>query len=293
MPSLKDLRLKVAGIKKTQQITRAMNMVAAAKLRGAQERMEQFRPYAEKFAQVMAELSDVANPDAFPLMALRPVKTELLVVVTADRGLCGAFNANLIQAAEKFIKAAGEKGRKVKLACIGKKGARYFEKSPHEVVVSKVDCMASVQMLTARQVGGEVIERFVSEDVDRVQLLYGRFVNVVTQKPTFKRLLPISKEGLGEAEGESEGPRPAYIFEPEPEEILGRLMPMFVNVQIMHAMLESAASEQAARMTAMDNATRACGDMIHSLTLAMNKARQAAITKELMDIVGGAEALKG
>ncbi len=295
MPSLKDIQLKIVGVKKTQQITKAMNMVAAAKLRGAQSRMEDFRPYAEKFGSVMGELAATANPSAFPLMERREVKKGLLLVVTSDRGLCGAFNANILNASEKYLKAQQAEGKEMSLACIGKKGVSYFKRGPYEVVHSMVDCMGNVQMFNARQVGLEMIRLFLDRQVDEVQLMYGRFVNVVTQKPTLKRLLPISSEGLGEqaAEPAEQGPKATYIYEPEPERILNQLMPMYVNVQIMHSMLETAASEQAARMTAMDNATRACSDMIHSLTLTFNKARQAAITKELMDIVGGAEALKG
>ncbi len=295
MPSLKDIKIKIGGVKKTQQITKAMNMVAAAKLRGAQERMESFRPYAEKFDEVMGELSGSANPSAFPLMAVRPVKRVCLVVVTSDRGLCGAFNANIINASEKFLKAQQEEGREPVLVTVGKKGTGYFKKSPYEVLHSVTDVMGNVQMFNARQVGQELIRRFIEEDVDEVHYIYGRFINVVTQRPTIKKLLPISGEGLGEREQETEEKKVGapYIFEPEPEQILNQLLPLYVNVQIMHAMLETAASEQAARMTAMDNATRACSDMIHTLTLAYNKARQASITKELMDIVGGAEALKG
>ncbi len=296
MPSLKDIKLKIAGVKKTEQITKAMNMVAAAKLRGAQARMEDFRPYAEKFAAVMKELAGTANPDAFPLMAKREVKKVLVVLVTSDRGLCGAFNANLINAANKFLRERISQGQSAALYCVGRKGESFFRKSDYEVVGKLVDIMANVQMFNARQVGQEVIHLFLEEEVDEVQLLYGRFINVVTQRPTFERLLPITAS-LGEEEEEEveeeKGVKAAYIYEPEPEAILNTLMPMYVNVQILHGMLETAASEQAARMTAMDNATKACSDMIHNLTLAFNKARQAAITKELMDIVGGAEALKG
>ena len=293
MPSLKDIKLKIGGIKKTQQITKAMNMVAAAKLRGAQEKMEDFRPYADKFATVMGDLGGSVNPDAFPLMAIRPVKNILVIVVTADRGLCGAFNANIINAAQKFAQTQTQEGKEVKFACIGKKGYQNFRKTDYEVVDHITDCMALIQMQDARRIGQVAINQFLEEKVDQVQLLYGRFINVVTQKPTFKKLLPITKEGLGGEEAEESGPKATYIYEPEPEQILNQLMPMYVNVQIMAAMLETAASEQAARMTAMDNATRACDDMLHTLTLSYNKARQAAITKELMDIVGGAEALKG
>ncbi len=297
MPSLKDIQLKIVGVKKTQQITKAMNMVAAAKLRGAQARMEEFRPYADKFASVMGELSGGANPSAFPLMAQREVKKSLLLVVTSDRGLCGAFNTNIISASEKYLEKEKQEGREPVVACIGKKGASYFGKSQYDVLHETIDCMGDVQMLTARQVGLELIRMFLAEEIDQVKLVYGRFINVAVQKPTFRPILPITPEGLaqgGEAEdAEEEGPKATYIYEPAPEEILNQLMPMFVNVQIMAAMLETVASEMAARMTSMDNATNACNDIIQELTLLFNKARQAAITGELMDIVGGAEALKG
>ena len=294
MPALKDIKLKIIGIKKTAQITQAMNMVAAAKLRGAQQRMEDFRPYAEKFSGVMGELAGAGiNPDAFPLMAARPVKKVMLIVVTSDRGLCGSFNANIQKAAGKFLKTQQEEGREGCLACVGKKGNAFFKKSPFETLHSSVGIMDKIQMFNARQVGQEVINLFLEERVDEVQLLYGRFINVAVQRPTMNRILPISTEGLEEAEGGgAEGPKATYTYEPDPEEILNQLLPMFVNVQIMHAMLETGASEQASRMTAMDNATRACKDMVEDLTMVYNKARQSAITAELMDIVGGAEALK-
>lgn len=293
MPGYRDIKRKITSVKKTQQITKAMNMVAAAKLRGAQARMESFRPYAGKFSAVMAELSGTANPSAFPLMAVRPVKNVLIVVVTSDRGLCGSFNSGLINAAEKYAKAQVGQGRIVKLCCVGKKGEGYFRKGPYEIVARSVGVMGSVQMFNARQIGQDVTRLFVEESIDEVQVFYGRFINVAVQKPTMKKLLPITREGLGETEAVSSAVKTVYTYEPEPEQILNQLMPMYVNVQLMHAMLETAASEQAARMTAMDNATRACKDMIASLTLTFNKARQAAITKDLMDIVGGAEALKG
>lgn len=295
MPALKDIQLKIVGTKKTQQITKAMNMVAAAKLRGAQQRMEDFRPYAGKFASVMGELAGAgADPNAFPLMAVRDVKKSALLIITSDRGLCGAFNANLINAADKLLKGEKEKGRDTGLICVGKKGFDYFKRTAYQVLQSSTDIMANIQMANARQVGQEIIRMFLEGEVDEVKLLYGRFVSVGIQKPTIRPLLPIRPEGLSEKEeAESEGPKATYIFEPEPEYILNQLMPMYVNVQIMAAMLETGASEQASRMTAMDNATKACDDMIQELTLVYNKARQGAITGELMDIVGGAEALKG
>jgi F-type H+-transporting ATPase subunit gamma len=295
MPSLKDLSIKITGIKKTEQITKAMNMVAAAKMRGAQDRMEQFRPYAGKFESVMGQLSGGANSNASPLMEVRDVKKVLLLVVTADRGLCGAFNANIIKASEKFLLNLKSEGKDANIACIGKKGFQNFKKSEFPVVHSAVDCMAEIQMVDARKAGQEIIRMFLEGEIDEAHLVYGRFINVAVQKPTFKKLLPISPEGLAgdSSQEESEGAKATYIYEPAPEEILTQLLPMYINVQIMAAMLETGASEQAARMTAMDNATRACEEMIHDLSLTYNKARQGAITTELMDIVGGAEALKG
>lgn len=294
MAPLKDIKSKIVGVKKTQQITKAMNMVAAAKLRGAQQRMEDFRPYAAKFAGVVGELAGDANPSAFPLMAVREVKNVLVVPITSDRGLCGAFNTNIINTAEKFLRSQESQGRKGSLICVGRKGTGYFRRQTYTMVSRHVNIMGNIQMFNARQVGQEVIRLFLEETVDEVQVLYGRFVNVATQRPTLRRLLPISQEGLGESEeGTKAGPAAPYTYEPEPERILNQLLPMFVNVRVMHAMLETGASEQAARMTAMDNATRACKDIIRELTLVYNKARQASITKELMDIVGGAEALKG
>jgi F-type H+-transporting ATPase subunit gamma len=235
MPSLKDLAIKITGIKKTEQITKAMNMVAAAKMRGAQDRMEQFRPYAEKFESVMGQLSGGANSNASPLMEVRDVKKVLLLVVTSDRGLCGAFNANIIKDSEKFLDNMKSEGRDACAACIGKKGFNYFKKTSFAVVHSAVDCMADIQMVDARKAGQEIIRLFVEGEIDEAHLVYGRFVNVAVQKPTFKKLLPISPEGLvadssGEEESE-EGPKATYIYEPAHEEILTQLLPIYVNVR--------------------------------------------------------------
>jgi F-type H+-transporting ATPase subunit gamma len=230
-------------------------------------------------------------------MEVRDVKKVLLLVVTADRGLCGAFNSNIINASVKFLEEIKAEGKDAVTACIGKKGFNFFRKSDFEVVHSAVDCMADIQMVDARKAGQEMIRMFLEGEIDEAHLVYGRFINVAVQRPTFKKLLPISAEGLADTgaseKEESDGAKATYIYEPAPEEILTQLLPMYINVQIMAAMLETGASEQAARMTAMDNATKACEEMIHELSLTYNKARQGAITTELMDIVGGAEALKG
>jgi len=287
MPSLKDIKIKIGGVKKTSQITKAMNMVAAAKLRGAQMKMESFRPYAEKFHETMGNLSAGMDSAQFPLMEVRNVSTVELVVVTSDRGLCGSFNTNIFKQAERMISQFEGEGKKVTLVCVGKKAASYFRKTG-KVRKSYTDIMGTFQMHNARAIAQELAGNFLSGDSDEVHLVYGKFINVATQRPDTKVLLPVKpvEEAAGSAGGD-------YIHEPSTEEIMEVLLPLYLNVMVYHAMLEVSASEHAARMTAMDNATNACKDMIHDLTLAYNKARQAGITAELMDIVGGAEALKG
>ncbi len=289
MPSLKDVQRKISGVKKTSQITKAMNMVASAKLRGAQERMQSFRPYKAKFNEAMASLAGHLAGGGFPLMEVRPVQTVELIVITADRGLCGSFNANIIARAEKEAAALEAEGKKVRFVGVGKKGARYFKKTG-KLRKAYEDIMATFQMFNAREIAQDSARAFLDGEIDECRLIYGQFVSVVSQKPTVERLLPIAGVD-SEAEGHQGGGD--FIYEPGPEEIMDVLLPLYLNVMVYHAMLEVSASEHAARMTAMDNATNACKDMIHELTLLYNKARQAGITAELMDIVGGAEALKG
>jgi F-type H+-transporting ATPase subunit gamma len=294
MASLKDVKTKIGGVKKTSQITSAMNMVAAAKLRGAQQKMEDFRPYTEKFNQAMSSLSANMERGRFPLMESREVETVEIVIVTSDRGLCGSFNANIFKMVEKLAAGYEAEGKKVSLVCVGKKGNAYFRKSG-KVRKAYVDIMGNFQMFNARAIAQDVAGNFLAGDADRVEVVYGKFHSVAVQKPEVEVLLPVqphedAPEGEPEARGAAAGD---YIYEPSPTEIMDVLLPLYMNVVIYHAMLETGASEHAARMTAMDNATRACKDMIQELTLLYNKARQAGITAELMDIVGGAEALKG
>lgn len=287
MATLQDIRRKIGAVRKTQQITKAMNMVAAAKLRGAQMRMENFRPYAGKFLEVINNLSSRVDPEAFPLMNSRPVKKVELISLTADRGLCGSFNVNLINNAERFIRARQSEQLGVSLVSVGKKGADYFRRRNAEVRSRYVDLFNNFDMTTASGIGRDVMNHFLSGGSDEVYIIYGEFINMSVQRPKVLRLLPITSltEKGGEAGLE-------YLYEPSVEGILNDLLPRYINVQIYRGMLENAASEHAARMTAMDNAQRNCKDLINSLTLVYNKARQSAITKELMDIVGGAEALK-
>ncbi|WP_306548641.1 ATP synthase F1 subunit gamma [Desulfobulbus sp.] len=292
MPGLKDVKDKIGSVKKTAQITKAMNMVASAKLRGAQEKMERFRPYAGKFAEAMRDLSGGMESSDLPLMEVREVKTVEIVVVTSDRGLCGSFNANIIKSAEKLRKQYEAAGKTVSFVTVGKKGTQALKKTG-KLRVAFNDIMGSFQMFNAREISQSITEAFLSGESDQVDVVYGKFFSVGVQRPVTEDLLPVkpvtAEEGDSKGKAEITG---SYIYEPDPNEIMEVLLPLFLNVQLYHAMLEVGASEHAARMTAMDNATNACKDMIKELTQLYNKARQAAVTGELMDIVGGAEALK-
>jgi F-type H+-transporting ATPase subunit gamma len=291
MASLKDIKNKIAGVKKTAQITKAMNMVASARLRGAQTKMESFRPYSSKFEEAMSNLSGGANIGAFPLMEIRNVSTVEIVVVTSDRGLCGSFNANINKLALKKMHAYEAEGKKVSFVCVGKKGFQALKKTG-KVRKSYTDIMASFQMFHAREIAQDVADNFVKGSADKVEVLYGHFKSVAVQQPAAQDMLPVRP--LAEAPGTAKKAMSGdYIYEPSTEEIMDVMQPLYLNVILYHAMLEVGASEHAARMTAMDNATSACRDIVSNLTLVYNKARQAAVTGELMDIVGGAEALKG
>jgi len=293
MPALKDVKDKIEGVTKTSQITKAMNMVASAKLRGAQDKMESFRPYSQKFAAAMGNLSGGMEAGNLPLMEVRDVQSVEIVVVTSDRGLCGSFNSHIISTAEKMMKKLEAEGKKVSIVCIGKKAYQYFRKTG-KIRSSYTDIMGTFQMFNAREISMDISENFMVGGSDEVRLVYGKFYSVAVQRPEAEELLPIKPIDDEEvAESSKTEITGAYIYEPEPGEIMEVLLPLYLNVQVYHAMLEVGASEHAARMTAMDNATNACKDIIHDLTQLYNKARQSAITSELMDIVGGAEALKG
>jgi F-type H+-transporting ATPase subunit gamma len=289
MPSLKDVELKISAVKKTKQITKAMNMVAAAKLRGAQEKMEAFRPYTAKFNDAMSNLSGGANTNAFPLMEIREVKSVELVVVTSDRGLCGSFNANIIKLALKKMAQYQAEGKNVSFVCVGKKGLQLLKKTGN-VRKSYIDTMGNFQMFNAREIATDVAAQFQNGTTDKVEIIFGEFLSVARQTPKVVPFLPV--QPIEAEEGAEKKISGDYIYEPSSEEIMDVLQPLYLNVQIYHSMLEVGAGEHAARMTAMDNATNACKDIVKNLTVVYNKARQAAVTSELMDIVGGAEALK-
>jgi F-type H+-transporting ATPase subunit gamma len=293
MPGLKDVKDKISSVKKTAQITKAMNMVASAKLRGAQEKMVSIRPYASKIAEAMQDLSSGMESSDLPLMDVREVKSIEIVVVTSDRGLCGSFNANIIKTATRLCQQYEASGKKVTFVTVGKKGTKAFRKTG-KLRASFDDIMGAFQMFNAREISQNITAAFLDGESDQVDIVYGKFHSIASQKPETEELLPIKPVTGAEAGKQNKGEvTGSYTYEPDPGEIMEVLLPLFLNVQIYHAMLEVGASEHAARMTAMDNATIACKDMIKDLTRLYNKARQAAVTGELMDIVGGAEALKG
>jgi F-type H+-transporting ATPase subunit gamma len=290
MPSLKDVQLKIAGVKKTKQITKAMNMVASAKLRGAQTRIERFRPYAAKFYEMLGDLASQADSSAHPLLEKREeVNTCGIILATSDRGLCGSFNVNLINDALRLAREKASAGKTVKFYCVGKKARDAVRKSEFEIVKELVGQMNAFDFTMANSIGLDVIHAYLTGELGEVVMIYGEFQSMVRQVPQRLQLLPMAAA----KEEEVAAPSKEYTYEPAVEGLLAELLPRFIKVQIYRGLLDTSASEHAARMTAMDNATRSCDDMISSLTLLYNKTRQAAITRDLMDIVGGAEALKG
>jgi len=292
MASLRDVNNKIGAVKKTKQITKAMNMVASAKLRGAQDRIERFRPYADKFYEMLGDLASKADEAAHPLLEVREeVKTVGIMLVTSDRGLCGSFNTNLISTALKTAQAKAGEGKEVKFFCVGRRGRDVVRKSEYELAYEVVGEMGGFDFSLANGLGMEVINAYLNGDVDEIVLIYGQFVSMGRQVPEKLTLLPIASEEAAEGD-EGQGGASEYIYEPDVEGLLAELLPRFIKVQVYRGLLDTSCSEHAARMTAMDNATRACDDMVERLTLIYNKTRQAAITTELMDIVGGAEALK-
>ena len=294
MPSLKDVKMKIVGVGKTKQITKAMNMVASAKLRGAQARIERFRPYAAKYRDVLAELSSKVEGTAHPLLAEPEEKKHCaIVLVTSDRGLCGSFNGNIIATALKLAKEKKAEGLEVSFVCMGKKGRDAVKAAGYSIAKAYADRMGSIDFALASSVAQEVIFGYETFGLDEVWLIYGEFVSMGQQPPRTLCLLPLKTPEAEEIAEEAGEPRCEYVYEPQEEKLLAELLPRYVKVQVYRGMLDTSASEHAARMAAMDNATRNCNEMINMLTLLYNKTRQASITSELIDIVGGAEALKG
>jgi len=288
MASLRDIRTKIVSIKKTQQITKAMKMVAAAKLRRAQERVIAARPYARKMLAVIANLAGRVERAQHPLLAKREPKQVKLMVLTSDRGLCGAYNTNILRKAVEAVKQFRAEGKEVKVNVIGRKGRDFFRKRS-EYTLGKVWAeLGMIDYAKAADVGKNIVERFSAGETDEVYLLYNEFKSVMQQKVTLEKLLPVEPSN----EADPFMAAVDYLYEPSAEAILSSILPKHIEVQVYRAMLESQASEMGSRMTAMDSATRNAKDMIERLTLKFNKQRQAAITKEISEIVGGAEALK-
>jgi len=291
MATLRDIKRKIDAVKKTQQITRAMNMVAASKLRTTQQQLDQFVPYATQLTEIMNRVAAGVEPEGFPLlMAHEEVVKVELISLTADRGLCGAFNTNLIAAADKFIQGKEQEGLELSLTQLGRKGRDYFRRRKRPLRVFHEGMLNKPNYADASALGQEVIDLFLSHEVDEVYVCYAEFINIVTQRPVIKKLLPIAPETMEEEGQEQE--LLEYIFEPSREGVLNDLLPNYINLQLLEVFFQTAVSEHAARMAAMDNAVKNCKEMVRDLTLVYNKARQAAITAELMDIVGGVEALK-
>ncbi|MBT5782418.1 MAG: ATP synthase F1 subunit gamma [Candidatus Marinimicrobia bacterium] len=282
MANLKDIRDRIKSVKSIQKVTKAMKMVAAAKMRKAQERMELSRPYSDSLSGVIKNLLPDVDRSLLPLLEVREIKRKAYIVVSADRGLAGAFNANIFKIAQKEIDAFGSEN--VDLFCIGKKARDYFKKRNYNIVNSHIDFWSGMEYDSAMMIGRDIIDHFISLKVDEVHVVYNYFVNVAQQKVKSEVLLPLEYETASIEVSDR-------LYEPSKKEIVKSLIPRHLNIQMWKYLLESYASEQAARMLSMENATTNAEDMIKDLTLEFNKARQAAITTEMLEIVGGAEAL--
>ena len=294
MPSLLDIRRRIRAVKSTQQITKAMKMVAASKLRRAQDRIQHGRPFAMQMRRVLSGLASRVDAAAHPLLderkAPRAGGKVLLLVITADRGLCGSFNANVIKAAANFITERPD--RQVALGLIGRRGRDYYAKRGFEVLIERINLFAKLFFGDAQEIAKTAMDAFTSGQVDAVHMVYNEFKSVLQQRVVVEQLLPIPRAEIEGGEAPAPGTPPVdYLYEPTPEELFKTLLPRHVEVQVYRALLESNAAFYAAQMTAMDAATRNSGEMIESLTLYMNKVRQAAITREIIEVVSGAEAL--
>lgn len=282
MPNMRDLKRRIRSIRSTQHITRAMKMVAAAKLRKAQAQVTAARPYAEKLEEVIGRLIGAVDPETQPLAATREIKKAGYVLITGDRGLAGGYNANLIRLAEERLQA---EERPVALVTVGRKGRDYFRRRRVEIVRSFTDIGDEPDLIQARELARQLVDLYLEGTVDEVNLIYTRFYSALRQVPRIDRLLPIKAGATGEDSGD-------YIYEPSPAEVLKALLPRYCEIKVYQALLEAKASEHGARMTAMDNATENAAEMIDKLTLSFNRARQAAITMEIVEVVAGADALK-
>jgi F-type H+-transporting ATPase subunit gamma len=291
MASLDDLKKRIASVKSTQKITKAMKMVAAAKLRRAQESAEKGRPYSEKMNNIILNLSSgISDKENAPKLLSGSGKDQihLCVVMTSDRGLCGGFNSNIIKKAKSYFAKLSEEGKELKIITVGSKGNDQLKRAYGDKIISNISFKESknANYFDAEKVGKIVIEKFEGEEFDVCTIFYNQFKNVITQIPQAQQIIPLNTEATEEDKSED-----SYEFEPDEDEILSNLLPKNISTQIFKAMLENSASEQGSRMSAMDNATRNAGEMVDKLTIEYNRSRQAAITKELIEIISGAESL--
>ena len=290
MASLDDLKKRIASVKSTQKITKAMKMVAAAKLRKAQESAEKGRPYSEKMNNVILNLSSgISDKENAPklLAGTGQEKVHLCVVMTSDRGLCGGFNSNIIKKAKSYFSKILDENKELKIITVGSKGNDQLKRTYGDKIIENISFKESknANYFDADKVGKIIIEKFEAGDFDVCTIFYNKFKNVITQIPQAQQIIPLNDEGNENSSDES------YEFEPDEDEILSNLLPKNISTQIFKAMLENSASEQGSRMSAMDNATRNAGEMVDKLTIEYNRSRQAAITKELIEIISGAESL--
>jgi F-type H+-transporting ATPase subunit gamma len=299
MATLRDIQRRIKAVTSTRQITKAMKMVAAAKLRKAQQRMMEMRSYADRLYTVTSSLATGVEREAHPLLMVRPRKVVQILVLTSDKGLCGAFNTNVLKAANKLAndlqkevaESVSSENLTVQVSAVGRKARDHYKRRKMELSNQWTGLSGALNYESAQEVARSLIDAYVDENVDEVYVVYNEFINVVQQKVQTVKLLPVEEEICEETGEPCE--KADFIYEPAEEEILDRLLPKNIEIQVYRGLLESQASEEAARMTSMENATKAASEMIDGLTLQYNKARQAAITAELMDIVGGVEALKG
>jgi F-type H+-transporting ATPase subunit gamma len=295
MANLRAIRKRIGSVKSTQQITKAMKMVSAAKLRRAHEAITAARPYARKMREVVQALARRAGEEAHPLLTSREVKKLALLVVTSDRGLCGGFNASLLRAVHRYLRENEGKYEEIVLFVVGRKGRDFFRRRLIPMRQEHVGVLGSLSFAHAEKIARELVEGFLAEEFDEVVIAFNEFRSALSQPTRFERLFPVALE---EPSAPAQPAKAAasevdYLYEPSRNEILAALLPKYVETQVFRVLLESVAGEHGARMTAMDSATNNSSDMISRLTLQMNRARQATITKELMEIIGGAEALKG
>ncbi len=287
MPSFKELKTRINSVTNTRKITKAMKLVAGAKFNRAQTNILNARPYAQTLLSVISDLSTALHDDPPELMAKRPQETIHLLVITSDKGLCGSFNTNIIKKAEQFLKSKEDSDLKIQLSVIGKKAISYFEKRGYEIKRKYQDVLTEPSFSSAKVIAEDVVNDYLDHSHDAFFISYNEFKSVIQQKPTIEQLLPI--EPIPELKGQVINPN--YLFEPNQAHLLKQILPRYFTSQIYRAILESVASEHGARMTAMDNATNNATDLIGALQLQYNKLRQASITTEILEIVGGAEAL--